>query len=77
MTQLISEVYLSEEIPLSLARHYFAEILSALEAMHAKGYMHGDLTTDNILMTEDFHIKIVRILPRNSRLILVKRRRLG
>ena len=60
MTQMISEVYTSEEISLNLARHYFAEILSAVEAMHAKGFMHGDLTTDNILMTEDFHVKIVR-----------------
>jgi 3-phosphoinositide dependent protein kinase-1 len=61
LTKLISEVALTESFPMEMVRFYTAELLSGLEYIHNKGAVHRDLQPDNILISEDWHIKIVRI----------------
>jgi len=48
-----------ETLPLELARFYTAEVVSALEYMHARNIGHRDLKPDNILLNRDFHVKLV------------------
>mgnify|MGYP002634045894 CR=1 FL=1 len=48
-----------ETLPADLARFYAAEIVSALEYMHEKRIVHRDLKPDNVLLTKDFHCKVV------------------
>lgn len=43
---------------LNVARHYAAELLLALEKMHAKGIIHRDLKPENILLDENMHLRI-------------------
>ena len=42
------------------ARIYAAEIINVLEAIHTQNVMHRDLKPENVLMTHDYHLKIVR-----------------
>lgn len=48
-----------ETLPADLARFYAAELVSALEYMHEKRIVHRDLKPDNVLLTKDFHCKVV------------------
>jgi serine/threonine protein kinase len=48
-------------MPMDMIKYYFAEILSALEAMHCKSIIHRDLKPENILITSDWHIKLVSL----------------
>ena len=48
------------------ARIYAAEIITVLETIHTNNVMHRDLKTENILMTTDYHTKIVRISVSNK-----------
>lgn len=44
-----------------VARLYTAEIVTGLKAMHNAGIMHCDLTTSNLLIGEDLHLRIVSL----------------
>jgi serine/threonine protein kinase len=46
--------------PYELARFYVAEIVSSLEYLHRQGIIHRDLKPQNILITADYHVKLVR-----------------
>jgi serine/threonine protein kinase len=41
-----------------LARTFFQQILTGLEALHQKGMSHNDIKLDNLLISDDFEIKI-------------------
>ena len=41
-----------------IARFYFSQILDALETIHTAGFYHGDIKLENILLDEQFDIKI-------------------
>lgn len=43
---------------LNVAKFYAAELLLALEEMHAKGIIHRDLKPENILLDENMHLQI-------------------
>ena len=43
----------------SHAKKIMAEILSAVFYMHSKKVMHRDLKLENIMITKDFHVKII------------------
>ncbi|XP_047503312.1 3-phosphoinositide-dependent protein kinase 1 isoform X1 [Pieris napi] len=43
---------------LNVARFYAAELLLALEKMHAEGIIHRDLKPENILLDESMHLQI-------------------
>lgn len=45
---------LSEEI----ARTYFAHLLSGIEHVHNNGFVHLDLTLENLIFSKDFSLKI-------------------
>lgn len=43
-------------IPVALARFYTAELICALEALHARGIIHRDIKPANVLLTNDGHV---------------------
>ena len=47
--------YFDEEV----ARYYLAQIILALEYLHANGIIHRDLKPDNILVDSEGHIKLI------------------
>jgi serine/threonine protein kinase len=47
------------ELSEDLARIYFLELLEAVEYMHQCGYSHTDLKLENIMIDEQFHIKLI------------------
>ena len=61
LTKLITQVNLSEKLPIDLVKYYAAELLSGLEYLHNKNVIHRGLKPENVLITEDWHLKIVRI----------------
>ena len=43
-------------MPVALARFYTAELICALEALHARGIIHRDIKPANVLLTSDGHV---------------------
>ena len=52
--------YLDISGPVSekIARYYFRNLISALEYLHSNGISHRDIKLQNLLLTQDFNIKI-------------------
>lgn len=42
----------------ALAQFYIAELVLAIESVHAMGFIHRDIKPDNILIGKDGHIKL-------------------
>jgi 3-phosphoinositide dependent protein kinase-1 len=49
-----------------LAQFFTAEIVNAIEYLHAKSIAHRDLKPENIILDENMHIKIVKYIHINS-----------
>eukprot|EP00743_Colponemidia_sp_Colp-15_P008793 GILK01009595.1.p1 GENE.GILK01009595.1~~GILK01009595.1.p1 ORF type:complete len:444 (+),score=66.57 GILK01009595.1:99-1334(+) len=45
--------------PLTLIRHYFAQIVNALQYLHSKGIVHRDLKAENVMLTETHRVKLI------------------
>lgn len=41
-----------------LARHYFKQLIGALEYLYSKGYAHRDIKAENILLDGDYNLKL-------------------
>jgi serine/threonine protein kinase len=50
------------ELPLRRALQIIAQVLAGLEAIHAAGFVHGDMKTDNILIAQLDDIDRVKII---------------
>ncbi|KAI9442447.1 kinase-like domain-containing protein [Lactarius indigo] len=56
-TDLQSELHFrGGRMPVALARFYAAELICALEALHARGIIHRDIKPANVLLTDDGHV---------------------
>ena len=42
-----------------LCRHYFRQMLIALNFLHTKGYAHRDLKPENIVLDSNYNLKII------------------
>lgn len=56
--ELLNHINRVGSFKLNVAQHYAAELLLALEKMHAKGIIHRDLKPENILLDENMHLRI-------------------
>ncbi|KAL4703288.1 hypothetical protein ACJJTC_015420 [Scirpophaga incertulas] len=56
--ELLSYINKVGSFELNVAKFYAAELLLALEKMHAKGIIHRDLKPENILLDENMHLQI-------------------
>jgi serine/threonine protein kinase len=62
-------------MPFPLARFYTAELVCALEVLHAHGIIHRDIKPANVLLTNDGHIVLAdfgmaKIFPGDSSSLL-------
>ncbi|KAJ3124300.1 hypothetical protein HK098_001212 [Nowakowskiella sp. JEL0407] len=48
-----------ERIPESTAKHIFAQIALAVHYLNKKGYVHRDLKDENIVVDENYHVKLI------------------
>jgi len=44
--------------PEVVACHYFKQFMSGIQAIHMKGMCHRDIKCENILIDDDYHLKI-------------------
>lgn len=56
--ELLTHINRVGSFQLNVAQHYAAELLVALEKMHALGIIHRDLKPENILLDEKMHLRI-------------------
>ena len=55
---LMSKLIKDQLFPEDLARFYIAELVCAVESVHAMNFIHRDIKPDNILIDYDGHIKL-------------------
>jgi serine/threonine protein kinase len=46
------------KLELNVAQHYLAEIINAIEYIHSKGIIHGDIKPENILLNHQNHLML-------------------
>jgi hypothetical protein len=50
----------TEKLPEELVKQYAAQLVSVLEYLQSKRVMHRDLKPQNIMLDENFNLKVVR-----------------
>lgn len=56
--ELFDYVAIGGRFPEKIARHYFKQLINALEFVHCKGYAHRDIKAENLLLDGDFNLKL-------------------
>lgn len=64
-------IELTGKLPEDVARYYFLHLLDSLEHMQNKGISHRDLKMTNVMLDEEFHLKVIdfgfaSLFPRNE-----------
>lgn len=49
----------NENVSLEIVEKIFWQIVEAITYLHSKSIIHGDLTPSNIMITKDFHVKVI------------------
>lgn len=55
---LFDVIYCNKTLEEKLARTYFKKLVETVSALHAQGYVHRDLKSENILLDENFQLKL-------------------
>ena len=56
--ELFDYVAVSGRFSDKMARHYFRQLIEALEFMHCKGYAHRDIKAENLLLDSIYQLKL-------------------
>ena len=56
--ELFDYVAISGRFSDRLARHYFRQLVDALEFMHSRGYAHRDVKAENVLLDSNYTLKL-------------------
>lgn len=56
--ELFDYVAVSGRFSDKMARHYFHQLIDALEFMHSKGFAHRDIKAENMLLDSSFNLKL-------------------
>lgn len=56
--ELFEHVALTGSFSENLARHYFKQLIEALEFIHSKGFAHRDIKAENILLDSQYALKL-------------------
>ncbi len=56
--ELFDYVAVSGRFSDKMARHFFHQLIDALEFMHAKGFAHRDIKAENMLLDANFNLKL-------------------
>ena len=57
--ELFDYVALAGAFSEKIARHYFSQMIGALNHLHEAGFTHRDLKPENMMMDADFNLKLV------------------
>eukprot|EP00826_Nyctotherus_ovalis_P017021 TRINITY_DN14973_c0_g1_i1.p1 TRINITY_DN14973_c0_g1~~TRINITY_DN14973_c0_g1_i1.p1 ORF type:complete len:390 (-),score=95.69 TRINITY_DN14973_c0_g1_i1:314-1483(-) len=56
--ELFDYIAVSGSFSERMARHYYKQLIEALEFMHSKGFVHRDIKAENILLDSDYRLKL-------------------
>ncbi|KAK6027268.1 kinase domain protein [Ostertagia ostertagi] len=57
--EMFDYIVRKERLEESEARHFFRQLVQAMAYVHSMGYAHRDLKPENLLLTEDLHLKVI------------------
>lgn len=67
---LFENIQRNGPLPEAAARFYFDQLLTCIEYMHSKGFVHRDIKLENVILDNDFNLKLIDFgLAENSRSI--------